>query len=225
MLWSAGYFNPGSGLSHFYLDVNPVTGKLDVEELHRVLSHELTHHWIERRLHRGGRSYGMQPGYWIVEGFAGYVETQSRDFQKGDFTFDDEKFHHLFETQVLRKQRKMIPMAKIIDLSGKDFHSGPREQIGAFYAQSCALSFWFMNKKGPEGRKRLLEYLERYYEGKFWDLPPQDDFGRRDIKVEDGKPVLQTWKMLGYDSAEALENEFGAFLDGLSGGGGKTPKK
>lgn len=218
MLWSAGYFSPGEAVSRFYVTRDEKTGKLEAFELYEVLSHELTHHWLERRRLRGSARFEHQPGYWIVEGFAKFVDSQAKGFQRGRFGFDDENGSTIRNAKMVRKANRLMPISKIVDLSQFEFASLPESQLGVFYEQGGALVFFLMNRKGAEGRKALLDYMERHYAGKFWDLPPPDPYGHKVVKPEDGKPIRQGWKVLGYDTPEALEREFLAFLDG------KAPK-
>ena len=81
MPWSAGYYSPRENVSRFY-----VPGSGDGEgpvplDLLKTLAHELTHHWLSMRWlgpgSRGGAA--VLPGYWIVEGFARFMEDQAME--------------------------------------------------------------------------------------------------------------------------------------------------
>jgi hypothetical protein len=62
---------------------------------------------------------------------------------------------------------------------------------GIFYDQGGALAFFLMNRRGAEGRRRFTGYLRSVYANRM---------------------EKQSWKHLGYATAEDLEREFTAFL-------------
>jgi hypothetical protein len=64
-------------------------------------------------------------------------------------------------------------------------------QRSLFYDQSAALVFFLMNRAGEKGRAALIEALRTHYAG---------------------RTGPEGWKALGWESAEALEREFEAFL-------------
>lgn len=216
MLWSAGYFSPGEGVSRFYVTRNERTGKLegrDLGELYETLSHEMTHHWLERRYHRGSARYDHQPGYWIVEGFARFIEDHAPGFQKGVVRFDNPRNEAIVTTQMRRQGKMLLPIARIVDLSQFEFASLSEHELGTFYDEAASIVFFMMNRRGEDGRKRLLEYMRKHYAGEFWDMPPPDPYGRKQAKPEDGKPIKEGWKVLGFEKSGDMENAFHAFLE------------
>lgn len=208
--WSGGFFSPGDGISRFYIDFRG--------EMQSTVSHELTHHWLERRFFRGGDSNSIQPGYWIVEGFARYVEHQSGVFQKGKFGFDNENARSL-QTCRGGGRRFLFPSSTLIDLSQRDFGNvitGDDTKLQMFYEQSGAMVFFLMNKAGPEVRKNLIGYMRKYYMGELIDTGPPDPLGQRKIDIEKGKPVKEGWKLLGYETAGKLDAAFQDYLTSSS---------
>ncbi|MCG3136129.1 MAG: hypothetical protein HMLKMBBP_03957 [Planctomycetes bacterium] len=206
-LWSGGFFSPGDGITRFYKEAKG--------DLRETVSHEMTHHWLERRFFRGGQSYSKQSGYWIVEGFARYVEHTSRDFQKGKTRWDWTGAACVHNSRGIRRAGKLFPASHIIDLSQANFGAMPTDRISVFYEQASATVWFMLNRRGPEGRKALLEYMRRYYHGEFLDLPPIDDAGLVKRDPSTAKPILETWKVLGFDTPGALDAAFGEFLDSL----------
>ena len=217
MLWSAGYFSPGEAVSRFYVTRNERTGKLDgkdLEELFEVLSHELTHHWLERRFHRGSRQFEHQPGHWIVEGFARFVEDHAPYFQKGNFKFDFARNEAVVHTQMRRQAKALLPIVRIVDMSPFEFHNNLTDfERSTFYDEGASIVFFMMNRRGPDGRKRLLEYMRKQYAGEFWDMPPPDPTGRKIANPDEGKPIKESWKVLGFASSGEMETAFHAFLE------------
>ena len=69
-------------------------------------------------------------------------------------------------------------------------------QRGLWYDQAGALCFFFLHKKGAEGRARFVEYVRNYYLG---------------------RARASGWLSLGYDAPEDLDKEFLGWLKGLHG--------
>lgn len=207
-LWSGGFFSPGDGITRFYKEAKG--------DLRETVSHEMTHHWLERRFFRGGQSYSKQSGYWIVEGFARYVEHTSRDFQKGKTRWDWTGAACVHNSRGIRRAGRLFTAREIIDLSQNNFSNMPTDRISVFYEQASATVWFMLNRRGPDGKKALLEYMRRYYNGEFLDLPPMDDRGLVKRDPATAKPILETWKVLGFDSSDALDKAFGEFLDSVA---------
>jgi hypothetical protein len=218
-IWTAGFFSPGEMVSRFYAREKE-GGSFVESAFHEVLSHELTHHWIEMRYCAGaeyegaedrperaeekqdGRRRGDQGGHWIVEGVARFVEDQAILFKRNGFKFDDATAECVRDCAQAWRAGMGIPMKRYIDITSTEFQflgKGPmrsktayvNSEVGVFYDQGGALSFFMMNRRGPDGRKRFIQYLK-------------DVYGLRMSK--------QGWVRLGFSSAEELEKEFTAFL-------------
>lgn len=215
-VWSAGYFSPLESVSHFYVDRGR-DGKADVEELTRVLTHEFTHHymmtrWVTRIITaRGASAMPGGPGFWVVEGMAEFVQNQSHKLDDGDPQFDDDRVRGNDITAQARKARiksRCLAMETFIDMSQGDFGAmsdaglgvvklrhnpgmGGGSERSLWYDQAGTLSYFFLQKKGPEMRKKFVRYVSDHYAG------------------NNHKPG---WAYFGYASAQALDDDFGAFL-------------
>ena len=217
-VWTAGFFSPGDMVSRFY-SRDKAGGKFNQTEFFEVLSHELTHHWIEMRYCAGVEFEGMedrpsselkkdlgrnldQPGHWVIEGTARFVEDQAIHFQKRGLKFDDASAECIRDCAAAWRAGIGIPIARYVDITTKDFQflgKGPKRgrgdyvnsETGVFYDQGGALSFFMMNKRGADGRKRFVQYLRDVYAGKM---------------------SKEGWTRLGFASAAELEKEFTAFL-------------
>lgn len=211
-LWTAGFFSPGEMVSRFYAR-DKEGGSFKEGEFHEVLSHELTHHWIEMRYCAGVEFEGAsdratsevkadlgrradQAGHWIVEGIARFVEDQAVLFRKNAFKFDDPKAESVRDAAAQWKRGFGIPIARYMEISPKAFQfldRGMETQV--FYDQGGALCFFMMNRRGPEGRKLLVKYLRDVYGGRM---------------------TKESWKNLGFQSAADLQKEFSTFLSSLA---------
>jgi len=212
--WSGGFFSPGDAISRFY-----ISGTGDMRQ---TVSHELTHHWLERRRLRGGEQTWKQPGNWIVEGFARFVEHQSMQFQKGKFGFNNDLNESVGMCMALRKGGGRMPLfncPELVDISKEEFEqklTQDQNRLHLFYQQSGALVYFMMNKRGPQGRKALVEYMRKFYAGELW-IPEgkRDDRGLNKIDIDKGRPVKDGWKLLGFASGADLDAAFTAWLDAL----------
>ncbi|MEZ6009950.1 MAG: hypothetical protein R3F05_19625 [Planctomycetota bacterium] len=65
---SVGFYDPNQDISRLFLDSEPTRDR-GGERYWSTFLHELTHHWCDRHLSKGGGS-AITPGYWVVEGIA-----------------------------------------------------------------------------------------------------------------------------------------------------------
>jgi hypothetical protein len=205
--WTAGYFSPWDGISHFYLDRrHSKDGSIDYRELTRVLTHEFTHHYIEVRWMQGARGAGGY-GFFVVEGMAEFIQNQMHKIDTRGLRFDDDSVDSILETAAARKAgvtSKYLEMAEFFDMTQTSFQalsddpikSGgktfPASERGLWYAQAGALCHFLLAKKGDEMRRKFVEYVQLHYKG---------------------HAPTPGWKFIGYESAEALDKEFAAFLN------------
>ena len=187
-------------------------------ELTRVLTHEFTHHYMYSRWAPG--MHGGEAGYWVVEGMAEFVQYQMHKIDTRGLSFDDDTVYGNDLTAGARRvglTSEYLRMERFIDMSQNAFKSlednkllgqvplrhakgvVPVDERGLWYAQAGTLCYFFLVKKGPEMRKRFLEYVHRHYSNSV-----------------DGAP-RPAWKFLGYESAEALDKDFLAFLKTVNG--------
>ncbi|MCE9637162.1 MAG: PQQ-binding-like beta-propeller repeat protein [Planctomycetes bacterium] len=210
--WSAGYYSPGENVSRFYVPTGAETEAARGRSLFKVLTHELTHHYVERRWTGGDRSGGRSPGYWVVEGIAEFVEDQTVEMGRRGLRFDDTTVESLDSSAQLEAAGLLLrPVGRFLDLSYGEFVAlgdTPEyevklrntlvtyklSKISIFYRESAALVFWLMHRRGPEGRAALLGAIRDYYAGK-------------------ARPG--GWAALGFKDAESFEREFRAFLKSL----------
>ena len=241
MEWSGGYFSPRENISRFYVDRGErepgekdrergtsdrgtggggsaggpgSRGTPDMKELGRVLTHELTHHYMEMRW-MGNRGGGGGAGYWVIEGMATFVENQAVQMDRRGFAFDDRTVEDLDALSTIEGQGSgLFKAERFVDMDHGDFdklNNTPfirvklRSSTGEkyfseralWYAQAGALSFFFLHQKGAEGRERFVSYVRQHYMG---------------------SAPRPGWAALGYDSAEDLDKEFFGFLKKLRGG-------
>jgi hypothetical protein len=205
--WTAGVFSPSENVSRFYVDRRGKSGGPNMIELSRVLPHEFTHHYLFARWTVGQN--GGNYGFWVVEGMAEFVQNQLRGIDKRGLKFDDDAAEGNRQTAVARKMglhlktQFLKSMDRFMDMAQANFQALSDDSIGGgpserniWYDQAGALSYFFLVKKGPEMRQKFLKYVKRHYAR----------------HLEAG-----SWKELGYESAQQLDDEFSAFLRTIGG--------
>jgi hypothetical protein len=207
--WSAGNFSPGEKISRFYVERNG--GVADIDELTRVLTHEFTHHYMNVRWMHGASGGGA--GFWVVEGMAEFVQYQAHRMDQRGLKFDDETVPGLDGAAQIAKAGMLFKAERFVDMSQADFAglgdadalsvklrntfaSKHYTQRSLWYEQAGALAFFFLQAKGPEVRKTFVDYVRLHYQG---------------------RARTSGWTFLGYESAEALDKDFGDFLKRLRG--------
>lgn len=193
--WTTGYYSPVDRLSRVYW----YTDRDAERRVARTFVHELTHHWLQElnpcysdaHLRRSGKT----PGYWIVEGFATFIEEGRFDI--GSMTFEpfDRRAPTLDVVQALAGKRgALIPWPKLLTLNqfefralnrktkvefyrqwamGKEIRTPPR----LFYDQAAAACHFLYHGEGGKYRQRLMGFIVAYYTGQTEKLNPQVAFG------------------------------------------------
>ena len=211
MPWSAGVYSPAAGGSRFHL---PDAGDADAlgRGLAQVLSHELVHHFLDRRWRGKGRGAASADlkGHWCVEGIARFVEDQMDTPLRTVPRLDDPRAPCVDASARAAEARKGFLPSRLVRMSDRDFGrlgSDPKVEVrlkntvGAvglgprslFYENAGALAFFLVHRRGPEGRAAFFRYLADHYSGR--------DAG-------DGA------RALGFEGPEALDAAFAEFLRG-----------
>ncbi|NNL67543.1 MAG: hypothetical protein HKP30_14935 [Myxococcales bacterium] len=207
MPWSAGYFSPGEGVSRFYVPDPERSVEPLGRGLSKTLAHELTHHWLSMRwLGKGnmGRA-AVVPGYWIVEGFARFIEDQAMEMGRRAGRLDDPTVNSLDACSQVAKQKKLLDTAELVGMNQLDFAKIPEKHVAdvqlrnsvgnrrldhraLFYEQSGSLVFYLMNERGDEGREALITYMRKHYRGGT-PKDPSEAFG-----FDDGKDLHESFQ-------------------------------
>ena len=208
MPWSAGVYSPADRVSTFFVPRDEA-GEPQSRMLQETLTHELTHHYVDRRwIENVGFGSVSQDGYWIVEGIAGFVEEQALELGRVDRGMEDPTVLSVDVCTRLLEQDRLLDLEHFFGGDYRDFSKlgdepvatvRPRYTLGEidlsarsiFYKEAAALVFFQMNRCGDEGRRGLLEYLEAYYRGRM---------------------TRSGWKELGWKDVATLDKAFREFL-------------
>lgn len=185
LTWTAGYYDPGRNMTRLFVPEDDQ----GFEEVRSTLAHEITHHWLQvrcpafRAVERDATMF-TQPGYWIVEGFASFVDEFRFRTDLWSWTPDD-PFSYRLDIVSSAGKDALLPWQELFTLSKSDFEDLSAEdevkipcasQLGPavylpsskslFYAQAaCASRFLFLAENGKY-RPALLAFLAAYYEGR-----------------------------------------------------------
>jgi hypothetical protein len=209
MAWTSGYYSPEEKVSRFYAPSGRNDAALE-RELHLVVAHELVHHFLDERWIPGVRNPNL-PGFWMVEGFARFAEDQVLELGRARRSFDDPTVLSLDVASKLWKEGILLDTENLLLATQIGFHTLSPEPVGAiqlrntlaivqvsqailFYEQAGSLVYFLVNRRGDAGRAAFLGLMRDYYRG---------------------KPRMEPWKMLGFESAAELDQEFKAFLEEL----------
>ena len=182
MEWSSGHFDSAESLSRIFLP----EGKDAFNYVMKVYAHELTHHWLAERCplytdREQRRSVG-QPGYWIVEGFADFVEEFAWDLGNRSWdTFDprcesldavanapSEALHpwpdlyaysHLAFNRLSKKNDKKVP-------SRWRLGTYSLMSAGSMFYRQAAATVNYLYHASPELRAGLIAFVHAHYTGK-----------------------------------------------------------
>lgn len=176
---TAGYYRPGDRTSRFFI---PRGDAFDdgaaVRSLRKVVAHELTHQYLSERWRGGAGSGGpATPGYWVVEGFARFVEDQLWMEDRPEGRFDYAGSESLRACVKLAQRKKLFRSSNIVDWNqGEDFAGlDPKRanrgalgmtDVGRFYEQGGAMVFFFVNGGDEDRRERFFDYMWAHYQAR-----------------------------------------------------------
>lgn len=183
LAWTAGHYSPQEQLSRMYLPK-------DKEAFARVMPvfvHELTHQWLQDRCPaidagRAARRRHDQPAYWIVEGFASFVEEFAFDLERRTHATDSPRDENL-DILGHATPRQLLSWGAVLRISPLGFHRispvpsrsvklgyrlGVERALSPrnfFYAQAGALCHWLWHADDGARRKALLDFVLAHYHG------------------------------------------------------------
>jgi hypothetical protein len=178
---TAGHYLPGENVTRMFFPGDDD----DAESVPGVYSHELTHHWIERRRPNWkdvDRTPDV-PGYWVVEGIADYLMNHVWDVANRRANPDNPRADYAEAVSGVAPE-SLIPWPKLFTLTQKEFHdlsidervplprrfrlgpAGSTAPILLFYHQGAAVCAWLALAEGGKHRKALLDFVYAYYEGR-----------------------------------------------------------
>jgi len=199
--WTAGHYSPMEELSRFYWYKDPDSER----RIAGTCVHELTHHWLAER----NPAYSVAiaragvPGYWIVEGFATFMQEGIYDVDAGTWNHFDARARSLDMVNSVDK-RALIPWPRLFTLTDLDFEKisidetteyvrrwalgrrkvSPRR---LFYEQGGAACQFLFHAEGGKYRRKLLEYVVAHYRARNDALSPETAFGMSGAEL--GKKV------------------------------------
>jgi len=216
LTWSAGHYSPLEQVSRFFW-------LKDRDAERRIVGtcvHELTHHWIQEQNPRYASSQmhrqGGQPGHWIVEGFASFMEEGRYSLENGTADLFNPRSTSLDVVQALAGSGRLIDWKRLYAITGKDFQALSGEKTtpvvrrwslwkskyserSLFYEQSAATCAYLFHAEGGKYRDRLLDFVVAYYTGDQEGLDPEKAFGMTpqqlgDAVVQFARGVAAGWK-------------------------------
>ncbi len=185
-----GHYSPADGLSRLYVP----NGDADFESTLSTLAHELTHHWVDRRLPLPAgaqRGYGVDtPGYFLEEGFAVLVEEFVFDLRRRQVTTLDPRANSL---DIVATASPGIQWRALLDMTQAEFRRipetptqevplrwtlGKRRKLtptNLFYAQAGAVCHYLWDADGGAHREKLKAWVRDLHTAK----TKRDDAERR----------------------------------------------
>jgi hypothetical protein len=185
LTWTAGYYDPNRNMTRLFVPSDDA----GFEETRATLAHEITHHWLQVRcpaFTASARDEAMfeQPGVWIVEGFASFVDefrfrTDLRRWSA------EQAFSQRLDLVASAGEGALLPWQDLFhhskaafeDLSAADEVEVPcGSQLGPvvwlpsskalFYAQAAVATRYLFLAEDGRHRRALLEFLAAWYEGR-----------------------------------------------------------
>lgn len=171
VLIATGFYLPQERTTFFYYDDDPEVAETNQQ----TMFHEVTHQLLAESSRKPVNS-GQQRDFWIVEGFACYMESfrleETADLsgkEGGDpvrrVSIGDPRHPRIYWAK--RKallDEFYIPMGRFMAL-GKDAFQSPANDdlLHAYYSQATGLVHFFLHYEDGQYRDALIEYLSQVY--------------------------------------------------------------
>lgn len=154
---STGYYSPSNRTSFFYFD-----GTKSLS----TLVHELTHQFFNEAIGEPPAfDSNKDPGFWVIEGVALYMESMSSRSIGGAKLIDVGGWDSP-RLQAGRYRRLhdefWIPTDEFFQASGEKFRN--TQELPAWYSQACGLTHSWLDAP-PESRESFFSYLRGVYRG------------------------------------------------------------
>jgi hypothetical protein len=180
--WTLGHYRPAEGVSYLFVP----DGEDAFEKVIPTLVHELTHHWLDRRLpvdrrRASGLLQVRLPGYFLEEGFATLVEECRIDLRRRAVTCFDARANSL---DVVANSPRLLPWGRVFEASQADFAQLSREpsvevpmrwvlghqrrmsDTNLFYMQGAAACWWLFHAEEGKNRGVLLDWIRDLHAGR-----------------------------------------------------------
>ncbi|NQV29010.1 MAG: DUF1570 domain-containing protein [Rhodopirellula sp.] len=148
---SNGIYSPDEHISHFFVDPNS-----DIES---TVYHEATHQ-ILYELDPKPRRIADNEHFWIVEGFACYIES-FRPLENGVSIGNPDYVRFYFAKQNLVKDGFFVPLDRFASLS-KNAYQDPH-QISQRYSQASGVVHFYMHFESGRYRDALIDHFAALY--------------------------------------------------------------
>jgi hypothetical protein len=205
--WAAltlGHYRPTEGVSFLFVP----EGDDAFERVAPVLVHELTHHWLDRRMPskpgvvRRKASFHA-PGFFLEEGIATLVEEARIDVRERTVSFEVPRADSL---DTVSGAPRLLPWEQVLTMPQAEFRGladepavevphrwvlGRRRRLSEtnlFYAQSAAACHWMLRADGGKRKEVLLDWIRDLHAG----ATGPDDVARRlgTSPADAGKAIL-----------------------------------
>ena len=148
---SNGIYAPDERISHFFVDPNS-----DIES---TIYHEATHQ-ILYELDPRPRRIANNEHFWIVEGFACYIES-FRPLETGVSIGDPDYVRFYFAKDILIKDGFVVPLDRFASLSKNAYQD--RVEISERYSQASGVVHFYMHYKDGVYRDALIDHFAALY--------------------------------------------------------------
>lgn len=179
--WTAGHYDQHANVSRIFV---PERGDA-FDSVMETYAHEITHHWLRMQcpmfpFKPMELADATQPGYWVVEGFASFVDEFRFDVARGTWHSESPQSRRL-DLVANAGAGQIVEWKDVYGLSHLDFsqmsfegepaipsrcYLGLRHVVSArhmFYAQAAATCRFLFEAEGGRYRGALLDYVKAFY--------------------------------------------------------------
>jgi len=203
---TAGHYSPEEGISRLFWS----TSRNAEQRTVATAVHELTHHWLAEANPAYNRVEGRRsprcPGFWIVEGFAKFLEEGVYNLDDGTWSLFDRRATSLDTLASMATSRRLIPWKTLYEGTSVTFWALPKKadilvrrrwRLGSetlsttqlWYEQSAATCHFLYHAENGKYRKALIDFVVNHYTNKKERMPVHVAFGMTPEQL--GKRVVE----------------------------------
>ncbi|MGL4594014.1 MAG: DUF1570 domain-containing protein [Thermoguttaceae bacterium] len=155
---SNGYYDPKRKVSSFFA-VSAQMNKIEADSVTRTLFHEAAHQLFQE-VKPQKKMPGEKNNFWLVEGIAMFME--SFHVTETEYRIGDLLDNRLYAAKMRKNEHGFhVPLAALVQLGSDAFQS--HEQLVPLYAESAAMTYFFLVSKNENYRNAVLELLRLIY--------------------------------------------------------------
>ncbi len=164
-----------------------------------TMFHEVTHQLLSESSAQTINNLGEFANFWLVEGFASYMESFKISITGSTSVGDPEHIRMYWAKRHVVEDNFYVPLKKFTSMGKNEFQRTPTTVLSKYYSQGSGLAFFLLHYEGGVYRDEFIKHMSLVYSP--------------NSRVRDNPPTLE--ELTGV-SFEILDQQYIEFIKSLS---------